>query len=382
MRLADFIEQHARDIVDGAERFAKTQAPIGSQLSVAALRNDIPRILDEIVRDLRTSQEPSDQKAKSEGRLAQPSDRASAASHHGLTRARLGFDVNHMVAEYRALRAQVLRRWAEDKALSSISLDDMIRFNEAIDQALAESLLDFTQEFESWRHIFLGVLAHDLRGPLAAIVSNSELLSRMTAGSASQGFADHIVVAGEHMSRLLKSLLDYNKAQLGLGMDIEVASCDLNDVLQAEVGLLRQALPTAVIDYRGEGPMRGMFDALRMREALHNLVTNAFKYGHPGAEIAVTLAAVPHGVELTVRNSGEPLPPQWSDAMFDPLRRGGSTAFKDEKASLGLGLYVVQQVVKAHGGYVTARSADGQTTFAVWLPLQANGVAAPRPEGA
>jgi hypothetical protein len=158
MRLADFIEQNASTIVDEAEVFARTQAPSGVQFSSAALRNDIPRILAAIVLDLRTTQSAAQQHTKSQGQAPLQDGPESAASRHGRVRAKDGFEVNHMIAEFRALRASVLRLWAADVALREESVEDIIRFNEAIDQAVAESMVDFTKEVESWRDIFLGVL--------------------------------------------------------------------------------------------------------------------------------------------------------------------------------------------------------------------------------
>jgi hypothetical protein len=144
LRLADFIEANSTRIVDAAEDFARTQLTPGMQLDAAALRNHIPLILAAFVRDLRTPQTPGQQRVKSEGRAPAPGGPESAAAGHGRMRAQDGFGVNQMVAEYRAMRASVLRLWTADRALTADSIEDMVRFNEAIDQALAESLVEFT----------------------------------------------------------------------------------------------------------------------------------------------------------------------------------------------------------------------------------------------
>jgi signal transduction histidine kinase len=368
MRLADFIEQNAREIVDGAEAFAKTQAPPGVTLNAAALRNDIPRILAAVVLDLRTPQGAAQQKLKSQGLAPPMVGPESAASSHGRLRARSGFDVNHMVAEFRALRAAVLRLWAADEALTKVSIEDIIRFNEAIDQAVAESLVDFTKETESWRRIFLGVLGHDLRGPLSAIVTTSDVLTRKTADTPFSELAARIALSGMRMSKLLDDLLDYNKTQLGIGITIHPSTCDLAQALSEEVNLLRDALPDAAINFHADGPVEGQFDASRIREALHNLVTNAAKYGDPDAEIRVSLARSAEGIQLAISNSGAPLSVGSMNSMFDPIRRGPWSAAKGEEASLGLGLFVVREIVNAHQGNVTVSYTDGKTTFTVWLP--------------
>ncbi|MET0328765.1 MAG: RsbRD N-terminal domain-containing protein, partial [Luteimonas sp.] len=137
MRLADFIDQNSAQILAGAEAFAETQVPTGVQLSARDLRDHLPEILKAIVLDLRTAQSPSEQRAKSEGRAPDDTGPETAASIHGRTRAKSGFDVNQMVAEYRALRASVLRLWSDDASLTADSASDLVRFNEAIDQAVA-----------------------------------------------------------------------------------------------------------------------------------------------------------------------------------------------------------------------------------------------------
>lgn len=177
MRLADFIEQNAREILDDAVAFAETQAPDTVEFSAKQLRNHLPQILQAVIDDLRSPQTDSQQLAKSHGLAPLKPGPESAASYHGRTRAIAGFGLNQMVAEYRALRASVLRRWASDQRLVTSSIDDILRFNEAIDQAVAESLAQFSAEVESWRQIFLAALGHDLRGPLAAIIFSADTLA-------------------------------------------------------------------------------------------------------------------------------------------------------------------------------------------------------------
>jgi len=373
MRLADFIEANARAIADGAQTFAATQAPGSVHLDAAALRDHIPQVLTAIVADLRTYQGADAQRVKSEGRAPPETGAPSAARTHGRLRAKGGFDVNHMVAEYRALRAAVLRLWIADAALAEHSLEDMIRFNEAIDQAVAESVADFTTEAESWRQVFLGVLGHDLRAPLSVIVTTSELLSRMTHDSPYSEQTQRIVRSGIRMSKLLDDLLDYSRTQLGLGMRVVVAECDLGETIAEEIDLLRSAFPDAVIRYDAAGPTRGEFDASRIREVLSNLVSNAYKYGDKGADISVALAGDTQSVEIVVRNFGPPLPAESLDEMFDPLRRGQRVASSGENSSLGLGLFIVREIVRAHGGEVAGGSREGITTFTVRLPCSPEG---------
>ena len=178
-------------------------------------------------------QSAAEQRDKAQGRAAHATSPESAASSHGRSRADDGFGVNQMIAEYRALRASVLRLWALDEALAAHAIDDMIRFNEAIDQAVAESLVEFSRTVESWRNVFLGALGHDLRGPLTAVVGTAEFLVDNAKGTPHARQAERILSGGLQLSRLVDGLLDYSKSALGAGMTLHRAPCDLGAAIAA-----------------------------------------------------------------------------------------------------------------------------------------------------
>ena len=370
MRIADFIEANAASIADGAQAFAATQAPRSMQLDEVALRDHLPQIIDAIVRDLRASESARTLQAPAD-RTVQAGDMTrSAAQLHGRLRAKGGFNIEQMVAEYRALRASVLRLWAADHALTAGGVEDVIRFNEAVDAAVAESVTDFSQEAEAWRQVFLGVLGHDLRGPLAVIVSTSELLARMASDTPHTEPTQRIIRSGRRMSKLLDDLLDYSRTSLGLGVHVHRLDGDLEAALEEEIAMLRIAFPQASIAFETTGESRGQFDASRVREALHNLVTNAIKYGDAGSEVRVSLEGDADEVRVFVRNRADTLPAGYLEAMFEPLQRGTEVASTGERESLGLGLFIVREIAKAHGGGVTATSSDNTTSFAMRFPKQ------------
>ena len=368
MRLADFIEQNAEAILAQAVAFAETQAPSGIAFSTKELRNHLPQILQAIAGDLRTPQSAAQQQVKSEGRALPVAGPETAATFHGRTRAIAGFGINQMVAEYRALRASVLRLWAADAALVSESIDDVVRFNEAIDQAVAESLAEFSREVESWRQIFLGTLGHDLRGPLAAVVFSADALAEDMGGGAHAQQLDRIINGGLRMTRLLDDLLEYSRSKLGDGMLIRREEADLEAALGEEAELLRAALPHTRIRFAAAGDTRGQYDASRLREAVHNLASNAAKYGDAGTAVDIRVRGHADAITVTVSNAGPDLDDDALRVMFDPLRRGSRSASQGEHASLGLGLFLVREITRAHGGSVEAASSDGTTTFSITLP--------------
>jgi signal transduction histidine kinase len=368
--LADFIEQHSETIISHAMVFAKT-VDVGTPLDDVALRDHLPDIVTAIVADLRRPQSRLEEIEKSEGRaLAPVGTPRTAAGTHALFRAHSGFSVSHLVSEYRALRASVLRLWAEEPAAASVTPGEVTRFNEAIDEAIAESVCHYADEVERWRNIFLGVLGHDLRSPLSAIVMTSELIARTAVDAPMAEAAQRLIRSGERMRTLLDKLLVYNRAKLGVGFEIEKAQVDLVQVCRDEIELLQAAMPQVRIDFGADDPVSGMFDATRVREALANLVVNALKYGDRGGDILVTLRKADTGVELKVGNAGDPISREMLDLMFEPLRRGGVLGGEPEheRASLGLGLFIVNQIAVAHAGTIHAESSDGKTTFTLHLP--------------
>ncbi|PZS64280.1 sensor histidine kinase [Stenotrophomonas maltophilia] len=328
MRLADFIERNARDILEDAVAFAETQAPEAVEFSAKQLRNHLPQILQAVVDDLRTPQTDSQQLAKSHGLAPLKPGPESAASYHGRTRAIAGFGLNQMVAEYRALRASVLRRWASDQQLVTSSIDDILRFNEAIDQAVAESLAQFSAEVESWRQIFLAALGHDLRGPLAAVMFSADTLASGLQDPALSRQAERILNGSMRMNKLLDDLLAYSRSKLGDGMAIHPVDCDLAQSLGEEVELLRAALPHVPIKYEVEGDARGCFDASSLREAVHNLTTNAAKYGEHGTDVRISLEGLVDQIMITVSNTGAELSDEAFNVCSIPCAEARTTRHK------------------------------------------------------
>ena len=366
MRLADFIETNLAEIVGQAEGFAKTMGPAAQRLDGEALRDHIPDMLNVIVADLRTPQTSDEAKIKSEGKFAPASDATrTAAQTHAGTRALQGFDIVQMVSEYRVLRATVLRLWTEDNPDNGSSANEIQRFNEGVDQAIAESVGFFAAEMERWRNVFLGILGHELRGPLSAILLATEVISGMNMDTPIAKNVARIVDGGERMRALLDDLLDFNRASFGLGILIDRKPTNLAQACANEIELVRTNWPEHDITFSSSGDVDGSFDESRVREVVWNLITNAAKYGAKAEPIAVHLEGSEGGVRLSVRNGGPNIPIAEQAELFEPLRR--ASVQDAASSSLGLGLFIVRQVAIAHGGEVELRSDEGSTEFAVVL---------------
>lgn len=368
MRLADFILDRKEAILAEWETFASTLLPAAGGLDALALRDHAPHILDAVAKDLSAPQTRAEQSEKSKGRAPRIHGAPeTAAETHAVLRAHGGFDINQLVAEYRALRASVLRLWIDAGGLDATGFDDMVRFNEAIDQAVAESVDHFHRTVERHRNLLLGMLGHDMRNPLNAIIMTASHLAALNAGEEISEAAARLIRSGASMQALLDDLTDFNRANLGLGLRIARSEMDLANALENEVDQLRAAHPHRRIEFSSGGDNRGQWDGARVQQLVRNLVANAIRYGTPDTPVRVNIRAEELEVHIEVGNTGH-VETSEIRGMFDPLRRGATERADPTHDGLGLGLFIVSEIVKAHGGEVEARSDGGQTTFVVRLP--------------
>ena len=373
MRLADFISRNIETILAHWEAFAATLMPAAAQMESARLRDHAEQILLAVAKDLRNSQTREAQREKSLGRAPLPIDATeTAAQTHALLRARAGFNINQLAAEYRALRASVLRLWMDDCEPQAPGLDDVIRFNEAIDQALAESVSFFSAQVEQNRNLLLGMLGHDLRSPLQAIQVTASYLAALNAGERVSEAAARLIRSGSRMQALLDDLTDFNRTRLGLGINVAPTTIDLAGVLADEIDELRAIYPDRQIELHASGNLQGVWDGHRLQQLLGNLILNALRYGAQDTPVRAIVAGDATQVRIDVINCGPAIERAALARIFDPLTRGAGNHGKPDKAgSLGLGLYIASEIARAHHGVIEARSDETQTSFSVTLPRAA-----------
>ena len=366
MRLADFIESNLERILGEWEAFAATLTPAASGMSSLCLRDHARQILQTASRDLREPQSPQAQQLKSQGE-SKPSPDASdtAAEEHGALRVGDGFELDQMVAEYRALRASVLRLWMEDEPEHAVHVQDMVRFNEAIDQALAESISVFNAEIERSRDLLVGVLGHDLRTPLQSIRLTTELLSRLNAGQQVSDAASKLARSGVRMQTLLDGVVDFTRLRFGQGITLHTDDVDLAAVGKEEVDQLRVAYPGRDLRLVTKNDCHGRWDRHRLQQVLANLVANAMKHGAPDGPVDVNVTGFEDNVVLEVTNRGNAIEAADIKRVFEPLERGTSSHSTE---GTGLGLFITRELVTAHGGEISVRSDADATVFSVRLP--------------
>jgi len=334
-----------------------------------ALRDHAEKILQAVAQDLSQSQTRDAQQSKSLGLAAVDFEATeTAAQTHAELRARSGFDINQLAAEYRALRASVLRLWL-DSGANALESEDMIRFNEAIDQALAESVAAFSAQVEQARNLLLGVLGHDLRSPLNVIHLTAQYLGRLNAGNDVSLAASRLIYSGQRMQGLLDDLLDFNRTSLGLGIGIDPKPIDLKDTLTGQISEVRAAHPGVDVTLSAVGDCRGHWAPGRLQQLLSNLLVNAIKYGAPNEPVRVSLIGEDLEVRIEVANQGPPIDKSALSEIFNPLKRGPHTErHKSSDGSLGLGLYIAGEIARAHRGTIEASSNEQETVFVVTLP--------------
>lgn len=228
MRLADFILKNREPILAEWEAFARTVAPASASMDIAALRDHANEMLTVIAEDLCTPQGGHDQAEKSKGN-APVEPKKTAAEKHGADRAESGFSTDQMVSEYRALRASVIRLWTKAQGeLTSAEIEDLTRFNEAIDQALAESIARYTQDLDNSKEMFLAILGHDLRTPLGAISMSAEfMLETKELPEPYLALASRIARSAKRMNNMVGALLDFTRSRLGGGIPVERAEMNM-----------------------------------------------------------------------------------------------------------------------------------------------------------
>ena len=258
MRLSDFILRNMESILVKWEAFAATCCPAATSMASLELRDHAKQILEAVAADLSEPQSQDEQAAKSMGLAPEPFPaKETAAQTHAVMRARSGYDIKQLASEYRALRASVLSMWIDACLPVAPHLQDVIRFNEAIDQAVAESIGHFSAQVEQGRNLLLGMVSHDMRSPLQTMQMTAQYLGQLNAGSNVSAAAGRLIRSGAHLQALLDDLVDFNRTNLGLGISVVPSQGDLGAICAEELEQLRAAYPASRLQLRCRGRLPG-----------------------------------------------------------------------------------------------------------------------------
>ena len=362
MSLSAFIREHHEAIISEFAVFAKTLMPSGASMTDGELRDHAAEILTAIVKDISTPQTASEQSLKSRGGGSANTMEVTGKLHAD-DRIRHGFTFRSVLAEFRALRATVLRLYEDS---GGTDLTDVRRFNEAIDESLTESMDRFAVQTDRFRDEFVGVISHDLRTPLGAVMAGAALLAVPEDNPERRGrVVTRILTSAQRMERMIGDLLDLTRAKLGGSMPIDRRPMDLQKLCEDAITEIRTGHPEAVIHFDARGDLRGTWDADRFAQVISNLLGNAVQHGN-GSRITLTAEDQGDAVRVAIQNGGPAIPAHVLPVVFEPLARvSGDRA----SHSIGLGLFIARAIVSAHGGRIDVRSsADAGTTLLVELP--------------
>jgi signal transduction histidine kinase len=233
----------------------------------------------------------------------------------------------------------------------------------------AEALAEELRQRASFEEQLIGIVSHDLRNPLNAIrLGTTALLRGDDLGERQTVSVVRIQAAAERAHRMIRDLLDFTQARLSGGLHIDRRPADLHDILRSVLPELEATHADRELRVLPRGDGRGEWDPDRLGQVVQNLVLNALKYSPKGTPVRIETHGSDTGVTLAVHNEGPPIPPERLGKVFQPLQRGTGEVDKAGR-SIGLGLYIVKQVVDAHGGTVSVEStAETGTTFVVHLP--------------
>jgi phosphoserine phosphatase RsbU/P len=211
----------------------------------------------------------------------------------------------------------------------------------------------------------VGIVSHDIRNPLSVIRLSAHLLERGVAPAQQKQAVARIARAVDRMQHLIADLLDFSQARLGRGLSIAKRSCDLQQAIADAVAELAIAFPDARLEHQRAGSAMVEADPERITQAVGNLVANAVNHGARGEPVTVRSEADATRFRISVHNHGKPIPPELVPLLFEPMVRGEEPG---ASKGVGLGLYIVREIARGHGGQVEASSGPEGTTFTITIP--------------
>ncbi len=227
-----------------------------------------------------------------------------------------------------------------------------------------EEELRATSEF---RERLMGIIGHDLRTPLSAIVLSGEIM--MKKGTLSEEDAlltKRILRSGDRMGRMVEGLVTFARVRLGGGFAVRCAPQDLGAICRQVVDEL-EVSSGATFRQSTEGDVAGWWDGDLLTQAIANIAGNAAEHATPGEPVLIATRGEGAMVMTEIINDGEPIPADVLPVVFDAFRRGEPSR-RTNTGHLGLGLYIAYEVVRAHGGFLEVRSAGSTTCFSLRLP--------------
>lgn len=372
--LSQFIRHNSESILSGWDEFARSRIPPTDGMTALALRDHAKEILEAIALDIEGAQTSEEEVAKSQGERP-TGELDSAGSEHAAGRVGWGFSLEQLASEFRALRASIVRLWLERGG----GTEPLTRFHQAMDQLLAAALRRYDLEFSRSRDMFLAILGHDLRSPLNSVMMAGGYLIRKEGRLSKEEVTETaagIVASSQRMQHLIRNLIEFAQLRMGEVVRLMRSPVDLGTLAEAIIREVARSGEEGTLRLEIEGDVTGEWDGARIEQVLSNLIGNAIKHGSTTDPITITLKGCAEEAVLSVHNFGIPIPQHLLKSIFFPFRSGDSAETKGQ--SIGLGLYIVEEIVRAHQGSISVASSQSEgTTFTVRLPKRVSDLSVP-----
>jgi PAS domain S-box-containing protein len=232
------------------------------------------------------------------------------------------------------------------------------------------TVIEELQRTVHFNELFTGMLGHDLRNPLGAIMTGAQLAVSRSSDERVLKPLSRILTSGTRMARMIDQLLDFTRLRVGAGIPIERRRCELEPLLRQAIDELEHARPASSIAIECAGDTTGTWDADRLLQVFSNLVANAVQHGATGEVARVRVDGTGRAeVRVSVHNAGA-IPAELVPRLFEPMAAGERR--RERSQGLGLGLFITREILKAHGGAIEVRSSEQDgTTFTISLPRTA-----------
>jgi len=369
MRLSKFIRANTDDIERAWNDFARRLAPFADELNDSVLRDNLRSFLTAIAEDMDSLQSTDEQQSKSEGHGPRGGALDIITAVHARARLNSGVNLEHVISEYRALRASILSLWvrsAPEKA--DIQLSEVTRFNETIDQAIAEVVRRYASKNEMFNDRFLGALSHEIRNPLNAISLGASILDRSPLEKAQRDDIARIQKNIKRISRIVDDLAIVVRSRTRVGLPLSKQSSDIGVITEETLEEIKVSNPNALFKVEKIGDLTGTWDKLRLEQMIFNLASNAVTHSSD-KQSRIVVREVDAEIILTISNRGRPIPEAEQQLIFEPFVHKDGSAPAQPSSGLGLGLFVVREIVEAHKGSIEVVSNELEgTTFTVRLP--------------
>jgi signal transduction histidine kinase len=379
-RLAALLRERREELIQRWTERVLRDPRLGdaNRLSEPELHDHVPQIIDELGRVLEAS--------KASEACGRDLGASEGAREHARTRLAKGFRVAEALREFSHFRAAVLDLC--NAAGVTLTGDVAELVHAAIDQNMITGACEMEQaelarseERAAVRERFVGIFGHDLRDPLQAIgFAHAALLAREDTTPGQAALVRRASASADRMARMIHDLLDVTRARLGSGISIDRRPARLDRICRPVVDELSLAHPGRVLDLDAPVAAAGEYDPDRLAQVVSNLVGNALKHGSPDTPVRISLREERTEAVLSVQNHGPAIPAGAQTHIFDPFRQEQPPGGRPGQDSLGLGLFIVKQIVEAHGGSIAVVSTPEEgTTFTVRLPRASEDDASGRP---